>query len=271
MHVVPIKTHKITEKDNDILSVIDKYLISHSEQIEESLEDPSVIPQDDQRVVLEDTSIIAVSSKIVSICEGNIVPVSSTTKDELAEKEADLYLPRTSNKYDVMVSIKNGMFIASAGIDESNGNGNFILWPKDPQASANRIREHLVEKFGMKNIGVIITDSRTLPLRWGVTGIAIAHSGFSYLKSYVGQPDIFGRPLRVEQVNVADTLAAAAVGVMGEGEEQTPLALITEAQFVEFQDRNPTQEELDALKTSLENDIYAGLLTAAPWQKPREK
>lgn len=249
MQITAAKTHKITEKDTDILKILDEHLTN------------------DKGLRIKDKSIIAVSSKIVSICEGRIVPISSTTKDDLVEKEADLYLPRSSNKYDVMVSIKNGMFIASAGIDESNGNGNFILWPKNPQASANTIREHLVEKFGHKHIGVVITDSRTSPLRWGVTGIAIAHSGFAYLNSYVGKPDIFGRKLHVEKVNVADTLAAAAVGVMGEGEEQTPLAIITDANFVEFQDRNPTTEELDVLNTSLESDIYAGLLTAAKWEK----
>lgn len=251
MQVTAIKTHKITENDTDLLKILDEYLIN------------------DQGSMIKENSVLAISSKIISICEGNIVPSNTTTKDELAEKEADLYLPRTSNKWGVMVTIKNGMFIASAGVDESNGNGNFILWPKDPQASANRIREHLAEKFGLKSVGVIITDSRNNPLRWGVTGIAIAHSGFSYLKSYIGKPDVFGKEMRVEKVNVPDTLAAAAVGVMGEGSEQTPLAIITDAEFVEFQDRNPTEEELAQLSIKMEDDMYAGLLTAAKWGKSR--
>src|SRR5579859_5558853 len=127
MHVTPIKTHKITDKDTDITKVLDQYLTN----------DKRLRIKDKEIGVLGENSIIAISSKIVAICEGRIVKPEGVDKDSLAQKEADMYLPRTSNKYGVMVSIKNGMFIASSGIDESNGNGYFVLWPKDPQASAN--------------------------------------------------------------------------------------------------------------------------------------
>ena len=249
MQIRAIKTHKITEEDTDITQILDKYL----------------------QGIVKEKSVVAISSKIVAICEGSIVKVDGVHKDALVEEEADMYLPRTSNKYGVCISIKNGMFIASAGIDESNGNGNFVLWPKDPQQSANIIREYLSKKFGLSEIGVIITDSKSAPLRWGVTGVAIAHSGFSYLNSYVGQPDVFGRLLHVEKVNVPDTLAAAAVGEMGEGQEQTPLAIIADAQFVHFQQRNPSSEELAALAIRMEDDMYAGLLTKGAWQNGHAK
>ena len=32
-----------------------------------------------------------------------------------------------------------------AGIDESNGDGNYVLWPKDLQNSANTIRDILLK------------------------------------------------------------------------------------------------------------------------------
>ena len=115
MKVTPVKTHKITSKDKDICKVLEKYIPKLSEK-----------------------SVVAVTSKIVSICEGRMVRIGSKTKDELVEKEAELYLPRHMSKYDFCISIKRGIFIASAGIDESNGNGYYILWPKDPQKSANR-------------------------------------------------------------------------------------------------------------------------------------
>ena len=41
-----------------------------------------------------------------------------------------------------------------------------------------------------------------------------------------GQSDLFGRQLQVSEVAVADSLAAAAVLVMGEAAEGTPLVLI---------------------------------------------
>lgn len=244
MHVTPIKTHALTKKDTDIFAVIDKYIVD-----------------------LQNNTVVVVTSKIVAICEGRIVPLDKITKDELVQQEAEYYLPRTYSKYDVCISIKNSLMVASAGIDESNANDNFVLWPKKPQQSANSIRGHLTKRFGLKHIGVIITDSKTTPLRWGVTGIAVAHSGFNALNSYVGKPDIFGRPMRVEKLNVADSLATSAVAVMGEGNEQTPLALITDVPFVEFRDSNPTQEELDMLKIAIEDDIYAPLLTSVKWKK----
>ena len=166
MIVTPIKTHKITSEDKDILKILDKYINS-----------------------LEDKSVVAVTSKIIAISEGRIIKIGSISKDELVMKEADLYLPRHMSKYDFMISIKNGIFTASGGIDESNGDGYYVMWPKNPQAPANKIREHLAKKFNIKNIGVIITTAR--PRRFaGGYGVAIAHSGFEALNSYIGKPDI---------------------------------------------------------------------------------
>lgn len=265
MQVTAIKTHKITTKDKNLLAILDRYL------------DPSNsssalfnIAQDDKKRVPEN-SVVVVTSKIVAICEGRVISSDLTTKDKLVEKEADYYLPRHMSKYDFCISITNGTFTASAGVDESNGNGNFVLWPKNPQESANMIREYLIKKFNVHNLGVIITDSKTTPLRWGVTGFALAHSGFRALNSYVNKPDIFGRLMHVEKLSVMDSLAASAVAVMGEGSEQTPLAIITDVPFVEFVDRNPTQEELNALKISLEDDLYAPLLTSVKWDKGKKK
>lgn len=258
MKVTPVKTHKITKKDKNLLRILDRYLPAGRQGITK----------------LSEKSVVAVTSKIISICEGRMVKIGGTTKDELVEKEAELYLPRHMSKYDFSISIKRGIFTASAGIDESNGNGYYILWPKDPQKSANQIREYLTQKLHLKNLGVIITDSKTTPLRWGVTGVAIAHSGFEALNSYIGKPDIFGRKLQAEKLNVADSLAASAVGVMGEGNEQTPIAIIEDLSagrqdvpFVNFQSRNPTEKELNDLEISIEDDLYAPLIKSVAWKK----
>lgn len=247
MIVTPIRTHKITSEDKDILKILDKYIIT-----------------------LEDNSVVAVTSKIVAIAEGRMVKIGSISKDELVMKEADLYLPRHMSKYDFMISIKNGIFTASGGIDESNGDGYYVMWPKDPQKSTNRIRMWLKSRFNLEKVGVIITDSKTTPLRWGVTGVAIAHSGFEALNSYIGKPDIFGRIMKAEKLNVADTLAGSAVGVMGEGNEQMPLAVIEDVSFVKFVSRNPTEEELKDLKIDIEDDLYAPLITSVPWKKGKK-
>lgn len=252
MKVRAIKTHKITSKDDDILKVLDKYI---------------------ER--LEENTVVAVTSKIISICENNILKIedsidkqsSSAKKEELIRENSQYYLPRASSKYNISFTITSNILSASAGIDESNGNGFYILWPKNPQESVNKIREYLSGKFSLKNFGVVITDSKTTPLRWGVTGIALAHSGFLALKDYIGKPDLFKRPFVYEKLNIADSIAAAAVLVMGEGSEQTPLALFEDIENIKFQDRDPNDEELESLKIKLEDDLYYLLLKNAPWQK----
>ena len=106
-------------------------------------------------------------------------------------------------------------------------------------------------------------------MRWGVTGITIAHSGFKALNDYREKPDIFGRKLKVTQTNIMDGLASSAVLAMGEGKEQTPLALLEDIPFVRFHARNPSQRELKDLHISVEDDLYAPLLQSAKWKQGR--
>ena len=211
-------------------------------------------------------SIVIVTSKVVALCEGAAVPIGASQKTELIEREAEYYLD-PSNKYNISLTIKNGILIPSAGIDESNADGHYVLWPRNPQQSANEIREYLEKRFGLKEVGVIITDSKTTPLRWGTTGMAIVHSGFQALKNYIGKPDLFGRIMKITKANIMDGLAAAAVVVMGEGDEQTPLVLIEDVPLCQFDRRNPTEEELKALRIELDDDLYAPMLSAVNWKK----
>lgn len=216
---------------------------------------------------LSENSVVAVASKVVSICEGRVVPIDSTDKDELIKQETSLYLPREDNPYRVTLSVTHNLLVAAGGVDESNSGDYYVLWPKDKQASANTIREHLAAKFNLKNVGVVVTDSTTRPFQWGTTGLGISHSGFKALKNYIGTHDIFGRELQFQQNNIMNGLAAAAVLLMGEGNEQQPLAIITDLPFVTFESYNPTAEDLDKLDISIEEDVYSPLLTNVPWQK----
>lgn len=244
VNIKAYKTHKITKKDTDIFKILEDYL-----------------PE------IEENSVVAVTSKIIAICEGRLFPVDETSKDELVREEADYFIPKEKNEYGVYLTIKDNLLVATAGIDESNADGHYILWPKNPQKTANDIRDFVQKKYGLKNIGVIITDSKSTMLRWGITGAAIAHSGFHALNNKIGTRDIFGEELRITQVNVADALASSAVLEMGEAAEQTPIAVITEVPYVEFQDRHPNEEELNVLHYDMKKDMYSVLLTAAPWKK----
>ncbi len=216
---------------------------------------------------IQEGSVIVVTSKIVSMCENSVVPVDDADKERLIIDEADQYLPSTVGKYGYHFSIKHNTLIAAAGIDESNSDGNYILWPKDAQATANHLREYLAAKHGLSRVGVIITDSTSIPMRRGTVGITLGHSGFLALNDYVGTPDLFGRNFAVSMAGIANGLAAAAVLVMGEGTQQTPLAVVSDVPFVTFQDRNPSDEELTMLHMSVEEDLYGPFLQSVDWKE----
>ncbi|MET0413956.1 MAG: coenzyme F420-0:L-glutamate ligase, partial [Polyangiaceae bacterium] len=191
MRVQPIKTHPISPSERDLLAIVDRYVTE-----------------------LPERSVLAITSKIVAICEGRVRAMADVDKRTLIAEEAERYLA-PDPRWGVSLTIKHDMLIATAGIDESNADGHYVLWPSDAQRSADVLREHLALRFGRSELGVVITDSRTTPLRLGVTGVALAHSGFRALNDYVGKQDLFGRALRMTKVNVMDALATSAVLVMG--------------------------------------------------------
>lgn len=242
MIVHPIKTPRITAAKTTLIALLDECL-------------PNI----------PDRSVVAITSKVVSLCENRVVPVSQYSKEELVKQEADQYVPLV-NKYGFHFTISKNILIPAAGIDESNSGDLYVLWPNNAQKTANDIRRYLVKRLQHKNIGVIITDSTCMPLRRGTAGIYLAHSGFKALNDYVGKPDLFGRPFMVSQANVAGGLAASAVLCMGEGAEQTPICHIYDVPFVQFQSRNPTQQELNDLNIALDEDIFAPFLTAVRWK-----
>src|SRR3989344_1962375 len=174
------------------------------------------------------------------------------------QEGSEYYLPRKLNKYGVMLTINRNILAPSAGIDVSNAEGHYILCPKHRQKTANDRRAYLCNKYRLKKLGVIITDSRTLPLRWGTIGVCLAYSGFKPLNDYIGKKDLFGRELKVTQSNIADSLAVAAVLAIGEGAEQTPIAVIEDIPFVQFKFGNPTKKELDLFNVDMKkDDMYA--------------
>lgn len=217
--------------------------------------------------MLPEGSVLAVTSKIVSICEGNVVPMDSVTKADLIVQASDYYLPRSTSDYGLQFTITDGSLIPTAGIDESNGGDYYILWPKDSQATANGLRVFLETHFGLKHVGVVITDSTCHPMRRGTRGIAIAHSGFAGLNSYVGEHDLFGRPFKASQSDVAAGLASAAVATMGEGAESTPLCVLSDIPFVRFTATDPSPAELEEIRIPKERDLFAPFLQKVDWQR----
>ena len=201
---------------------------------------------------ISEKSVIVVTSKIVALSEGRTVVVKNKKiKEKIIKSESDFAL---KTKY-VWLTLKDGMIMANAGIDESNANGKLILLPRNSFKSADIIRKILKKKYKIKNLGVLITDSRTMPMRAGVTGVALGYAGFKALKDYRGRPDIFGRKFVFSRSNIADGLSASAVLAMGEGSERFPLALI-EGAPIEFTEKISQKE----LLISRKDDMYKVVL-----------
>jgi len=208
---------------------------------------------------LSNGDVIAITSKVVAIHQGRCVPIASVQdKEELVAAEAEAWIPKASSRYGVTLSMKGGTLIAGAGIDASNSNDYFVFWPTVPSEAAAEIGRRLKRKHGIGDLGVIITDSHSTPLRRGTTGISIGFYGFEALRDYRGEPDLFGRPLVVTLSNRADAIAAAAVGLMGEGAECVPAVVVRDWPDLTF---NDTAGQ-DGFFIPAADDIFAPLLKA---------
>lgn len=217
---------------------------------------------------LPEGSVVVVSSKIIALCQNRVIAKDTITKEALIKQQADYYTPDGFNKYGFNFTILNNTFIPSAGIDESNVKDAYVLWPANLQEVANTIRQLLVRRFTRRKIGVIITDSTCMPpMRAGTIGIMLAHSGFTAVKQLAGTKDLFGRTFEVSKSAIGGGLAAAANVVMGEGREQTPIAVISDVPFVDFTESDPTPQEIEATYIAPEIDMYAPFIQTAPWQK----
>ncbi len=190
--------------------------------------------------------IVVVAQKIVSKAEGRIASLDAVTpssrarelagitaKDprqiELVLQESDEVLRAKKNV--IVVAHRLGLVMANAGIDRSNveqtGHGECVLLlPLDPDASAAGLRTRLEAHF-KTTLGVVITDSIGRAWRLGTTGHAIGAAGVPSIIDQRGQPDMNGRALEVTETAFADSVASAAVLVMGEAAESTPAALVS--------------------------------------------
>ena len=236
MKFIPIKTRILQPPQDDLFLVFDESLSEVSEG-----------------------DIVVVSSKVVSIHEGHCVPVSGNDKKALIAQEAQFSIPRTY--WPSPLTVAHNAFIGTAGIDESNANGHYVLLPRDPFVSAHNIYSYITKRFGVKNIGVVITDSHSSPLRRGAMGVAIGWWGFAPTINHVGKPDLFGREFRIEVSNIADAIAAGAGLVMGETDECQPVVIATEVPGITFEDKNTKDELFVAPKDDTFRVLYEDFLT----------
>ncbi|HEU4450221.1 MAG TPA: coenzyme F420-0:L-glutamate ligase [Gaiellaceae bacterium] len=171
---------------------------------------------------LEAGDVVVVAQKVVSKAEGRLeraddpVPVILREARAVRRRRGDLVIAET----------EHGFVCASAGVDRSNapGEGWLVLLPRDPDASAVRIRDGLAARFGIAP-AVIVSDSFGRAWRQGTTDVAIGLAGMRPLLDLRGTRDARGHELRSTVVAVADELAGAAELVLGKA-RGVPAALV---------------------------------------------
>ncbi len=221
---------------------------------------PDIAPGDDLSAVilaaleraalqLEDGDVVVITQKIVSKAEGRAVPLAQVTpsaeavalaqatdKDprlvEVVLRESRGVIRQRGGA--LIMETRHGWICANAGVDRSNVGAAMediaLLLPKDPDASAQQIREALVAATGA-DVAVLITDTHGRPWREGTVNVAIGLAGMLPLADLRGQPDRYGYILRITIVARADELAAAAGLLMGQAAEGVPVVLIRGAAY----------------------------------------
>jgi coenzyme F420-0:L-glutamate ligase/coenzyme F420-1:gamma-L-glutamate ligase len=169
--------------------------------------------------------VLAVAHKAVSKAEGRVVRLAGVGPGARARALAaehgkdprlvELVLAETAelvraDRGVLVCRTHHGLVCANAGVDVSNAPaGEAVLLPRDPDASARRLRARVVELRGVRP-AVVVSDSFGRAWRLGQTDVAIGAAGLFPLDDWRGRRDAHGRELRATAIAVADAVAAAA-------------------------------------------------------------
>jgi coenzyme F420-0:L-glutamate ligase / coenzyme F420-1:gamma-L-glutamate ligase len=193
-----------------------------------------------EKIYIEDSDILVISSKYLSISEGRIKKLTRIKPSSQAIQASKQYhidpkimelILRESDEifgglYGFVLTSVHKVLAPNAGIDKSNvPKGSVVLYPKYPYHSIETIRQKFMID-SRKRVGVVLSDSRILPMRKGTVGIALACCGFEPVIDLKGSCDLFGNILKYTSQNLADCLASIGTMIMGESNASTPVILI---------------------------------------------
>jgi coenzyme F420-0:L-glutamate ligase/coenzyme F420-1:gamma-L-glutamate ligase len=180
-------------------------------------------------VKLEGGDVVVVAHKVVSKAEGRVVRLDDV---EPSPRARDLAAGEDPRRLEVILresarivrtrpplviaETRHGFVCASAGVDASNAPEpeTVVLLPEDPDASAARLRDRLLELAGAE-VAVIVSDSFGRAWRQGTTDVAIGCAGLQPLLDLHGERDANGYELHATVIAVADELAGVAELVRG--------------------------------------------------------
>jgi coenzyme F420-0:L-glutamate ligase/coenzyme F420-1:gamma-L-glutamate ligase len=189
---------------------------------------------------LRDGDVVVITSKVVSKMEGRAVDLADIEPSRFAidwgnrwrkdPRVVEVVLRESSRIVRqagpvLITETHHGFVCANSGVDQSSSGARdrVLTLPVDPDASARRYRD----RFGQlgAQVAVVITDTFGRPWREGQTDVAIGIAGINPLHSYIGETDPHGHEFRVQEVCVADELAAASELVKG-NTSRIPVAVV---------------------------------------------
>jgi coenzyme F420-0:L-glutamate ligase/coenzyme F420-1:gamma-L-glutamate ligase len=195
-----------------------------------------------QKTPLQDKDIIVITHVAVSKAEGNVINLDEVTPSKRAKEIAqktnkdpamvEVILQETKDiirigQNSIITETKSGVICANAGVDRSNvsGDRNVVPLPKNPNASAQNIRQEIKRLTGA-NVAVIVSDTHGRPFRMGEINVAVGVAGIKPIRDRRGEKDLFGYVLRIKQTAIADELSSAAELVIGQANEGIPASII---------------------------------------------
>ncbi|MHA1618730.1 MAG: coenzyme F420-0:L-glutamate ligase [Promethearchaeota archaeon] len=249
-----LKTTHIIRSGENLFDVICESLVANNAEVRER----SII-------VIAETLVGTTQNRIISLA--NISDISPQAEKyasdfelepqfaQLVYQEADEIIGGIPG---MLFTVKDGVLIANGGVDKSNAGerDEYSLWPENPFGVALDLCQKFKDKFGLREFGIIISDSRVQPLRRGIVGVAIGVAGFQPIDDCRGRCDLFGHEMKWTTRGVADQLTDMAHLLMGECDEQTPFILIHDAPVV-F-----TAEAIDpkAMLMPKDEDLFSRIL-----------
>jgi coenzyme F420-0:L-glutamate ligase/coenzyme F420-1:gamma-L-glutamate ligase len=170
--------------------------------------------------------VLVVAHKVVSKAEGRVRRLGEVTPGDRARalatehhkdpRHVQVVLDETAallraERGVLICRTHHGFVCANAGVDASNAGepDTVVLLPRDPDASARRLRARLRE-LGGDAPAVLLTDSFGRAWRHGQVDVAIGCAGLAPLEDWRGRPDAAGREMRATWIAVADQVAGAA-------------------------------------------------------------
>jgi coenzyme F420-0:L-glutamate ligase/coenzyme F420-1:gamma-L-glutamate ligase len=182
---------------------------------------------------LDAGQVIAIAHKAVSKAEGAVVALADVdpgprARELAAEQGKD---PRAvqvvldesqellrADRGVLICRTRHGFVCANAGVDASNSGARdtLVLLPRDPDASARKIRQRMRELLSGRHgrdasaPAVLISDSFGRAWRHGQLDVVIGLAGMQPLDDWRGRSDARGLELQATWLAVGDAAAATA-------------------------------------------------------------